>query len=158
MTETVEKSADTGEKKGRGRSGPLPFRETPTPRDRVVGESLAKKTLETTGRTISMMDCLAVKWALTRWYDDPETKALLKNMDSQMKRAKAQEKAEAARKLLLEAEAELGDIESDLDSDDASEDEDIEAAAAGDDDSDEDSDEDLDEDDLFDEEKVSTTF
>ena len=146
-------SVETAEKTGRGGArGPRTFKDSPTPRDRVISESLASKVAELTGKSISAEDCRAVKFALSRWYEDPATKALLNDMDSQLKRAKAQEKAEKARKLLAEAEAEMGDIsdEDDEDSDDASEADDLESAHAGDDE----------DEDLFDEadDSVSASF
>ncbi|AEK07512.1 hypothetical protein PBI_ROPE_68 [Mycobacterium phage Rope] len=148
-------TVETTEKTGRGGArGPRVFKDTPTPRDRVISESLADKVKELTGKTISPEDCRAVKFSLSRWYEDPATKELLNDMDAQLKKAKAKEKAEKARKLLEEAQRELEDAEEDDDSDDAS-DEDTQAAAADEDDED-------DEDSLFDDEdeddKVSATF
>lgn len=139
-------------KPGRGGArGPRTFKESPTPRDRVIGESLSAKVEELTGRKLSVIDTLAVKFSLSRWYEDPATKELLNNIEPQLKRAKAQEKKEKAEALLKEAEAELGDVEADEDSDDT--DDEATAAAAADDDED-------DGDDVFgdDDEKVSASF
>ena len=146
-TETEAKPSGRG-----GARGPRSFKETPTSRDRVIGESLAGKVKELTGRDVSLLDTLAVKFSLSRWYEDPDTKSLLSNMDTQLKRAKVLEKKEKAEKELREALAELGEVEEDEDSDDA--DDDLTAEAASDEDSDEDSD------DLFDDdnEQVSATF
>ena len=148
-TETETKTSGRG-----GARGPRTFKESPTARDRVIGESLAKKVKELTNRDISTIDVLAVKFTISRWYEDPATKELMNDMDSQLKRAKAQEKKEKAQKLLEEAEDELGSIESDEDSDDADDSDTAEAAAAGDDE-DDDSDVFGDEDD---DEKVSASF
>lgn len=134
-----------------GARGPRTFKESPTPRDRVIGESLAAKVKELTGRELSVIDTLAVKFSLSRWYEDPATKELLNNIEPQLKRAKAQEKKEKAEALLREAQAELGDAEADDDSDDA--DDATTAAAAADD---EEEDEDVFGDD--DDEKVSASF
>ena len=144
-------TTETTKTSGRGGArGPRTFKESPTPRDRVIGESLSKKVKELTGRDVSLLDTLAVKFSLSRWYEDPATKELLNDMDSQLKRAKAQEKREKAQKLLEEAEAELGDVEADEESDD---DEDGAASAAAD--TDEDDDEDVFDDD---DDKVSASF
>lgn len=139
-------STETTEKTGRGGTkGPRTFKTTPTPRDRVISESLAAKVKELTGLEIPPNHVRAVKFSLSRWYDDPATKELMKNMDSQLKRAKAQEKKEKAEELLREAQSELGDADDDDDSADE------EAAAASFDDEDED-------DDVFDDDKVSASF
>lgn len=139
-TETIEKTGRGGTK------GPRTFKATPTARDRVISESLASKVKELTGLVISPNHVRAVKFSLSRWYDDPATKELMNNMDSQLKRAKAQEKKEKAEELLREAQAELGDA--DEDDDDAAEDS---AAAAASLDEDEDED-------VFADDKVSASF
>lgn len=154
-------SVETTEKTGRGGArGPRQFymlkenpsERVPTDRDRVIGESIRKKAKEVTGQDISLVDVLAVKFTLSRWYEDPATKELLNDMDSQLKRAKAQAKREKAEALLREAEKELEEVSSDDDSDD---DEAGTAEAADETEDDED-----DEDDAFDDEddKVSATF
>lgn len=94
------------------------YKPTPTPRERVITNSLAAKVKELTGREVSPETCRAVKWALGRWYDDPATKALLSDMDTQLKKARAQEKLDKLQAALREAEEELNDVESDEDSDD----------------------------------------
>lgn len=129
-----------------------PSDRVPTDRDRVIGESIRKKAKEVTGQDISLIDVLAVKFTLSRWYEDPATKDLLNDMDSQLKRAKAQAKREKAQKLLEEAEKELGDVQDDDDSDDSDEDTTSEASSAGDDDDEDD--------DVFDDDddKVSASF
>lgn len=142
-----------------GARGPRSFKESPTVRDRVIGESIAKKAKELTGRDIDLIDVLAVKFTISRWYEDPATKDLMNDMDAQLKRAKAQEKREKAQKMLEEAELELDNItddDADDESDDADDDETAAAAAAGDDDSEDEEDED----DYFDESdsKVSASF
>lgn len=142
-------------KPGRGGArGPRTFKESPTSRDRVIGESLAKKVKELTNRDLSVIDVLAVKFSISRWYEDPATKELMNNIEPQLKRAEAQKKKEKAEALLREAEAELGETESDEDSDDADDDATAAAAADGED---EDDDEGTD---VFDEEdgKVSASF
>lgn len=129
-------STETEAKPGRGGArGPRVFKDVPTDRDRVIGTSLAAKAKELTGRDISLLDVLAVKFSLSRWYEDPATKDLLNNMDNQLKKATAQRKAEKARKDLEEAEKELGDIDED-DSDDADDELTAEAADEGDEDED----------------------
>ena len=148
MTET-----DVTEKPGRGGArGPRTFKETPTARDRVISESLAKKVKELTGLDVTPQDARAVKFSLSRWYEDPETKELLNNMDSQLKRAKAQEKKEKAEADLKAAMAELEGVDDEFD-DDEGDDEDATAEAAADDDSDEEAD-----DDVFEDGKVSASF
>lgn len=94
------------------------YKATPTARERVVTNSLAAKVKELTGREVSPETCRAVKWSLSRWYDDPATKALLNDMDSQLKKARAQEKLDKLQAALREAEEELNDVASDEDSDD----------------------------------------
>lgn len=145
-TETVNAPTGRG-----GARGPRTFKDSPTPRDRVIGESLSAKVEELTGRKLSVIDTLAVKFSISRWYEDPATKELMNNIEPQLKRAKAQEKKEKAEALLAEATAELGDVDSDEDSDDA--DDDLTAEAA--------SDEEDEDDDVFgddDDEKVSASF
>lgn len=131
-------------------SGPRVYKK-PTPRERVLAESLAAKVKELTGRDVSVETVHAVRWCFSRWSEDPATKQLREDMDVQLKRAKAQEKREKALAALREAETELQDVDSDSDED---EDEDI--YDESEDESDEDEDED--EDDVFADEKVSTSF
>lgn len=142
MTETVEKTGRGGAR------GPRTFKESPTARDRVISESLAAKVKELTGLDVSPQDARAVKFSLSRWYEDPATKELMNNMDSQLKRAKAAEKKEKAEALLKEALAEMGEADEDEDSDD-----DDSAAYAGND-----TDDDSDDDDVFEDGKVSASF
>jgi hypothetical protein len=131
-------------------SGPRTYKGSPTPRERVLTESLASKVKELTGRDVSPETVRAVRWTTSRWYEAPETRKLFEDMDVQIKRAKAQEKREKAQALLREAESELGDFDDEEDSesdDDTYED-------VGSDDVDEEEDEDV-----FDEtEKVSASF
>jgi hypothetical protein len=150
-TEAEPKTSGRG-----GARGPRVFKETPTARDRVIGDSLAAKVKELTNRDVSLLDTLAVKFSLSRWYEDPATKDLLGNMDDQLKKANAQAKKEKAQKALDEAEAELEDLGGEEDSEDGSEDE---ATAAAAEDSDGEEEEDVDVDDPFDDdEKVSASF
>ena len=129
--------------------GPRVYKSTPTPRERVITGSLAAKVKELTGREVSAETCRAVKWSLSRWYEDPATKTLLQDMDSQLKKAKAQEKLDKLQAALKEAEEELNDVESEDDSDD---DDDSYSASLESDDED-------DEDDIFAEgKKVSASF
>lgn len=128
-------TATTETKSGRGGArGPRTFKDTPTPRDRVIGESLQAKVKELTGREISVIDVLAVKFSLSRWYEDPATKQLMNDMSEQLKRAEAQTKADKLKAELAKLEAELdsgefSDDDSEADEDDA-EDESAYAAAS----------------------------
>jgi hypothetical protein len=149
-TEAEPKTSGRG-----GARGPRVFKETPTARDRVIGDSLAAKVKELTNRDVSLLDTLAVKFSLSRWYEDPATKDLLGNMDDQLKKANAQAKKEKAQKALDEAEAELEDLGGEEDSDSDDSDEDATAAAAADDSDDEEEDVD---DPFDDDEKVSASF
>ena len=87
---------NSGEAKTRG---PRTYKPRPTPRERVITESLAAKVKELTGRDVSAETCRAVKWSLSRWYEDPATKTLLSDMDSQLKKARAQAKLDKLRLL-----------------------------------------------------------
>ena len=119
--------------------GPRTYKATPTDRDRVITGSLASKVKELTGRDVSAETCRAVKWTLSRWYEDPATKVLLSDMDSQLKKARAQAKLDKLQEALKEAEAELNDVVSEDDSeDDNDDDEGIEASLDDTDDEDED--------------------
>lgn len=138
---------NSGEAKTRG---PRTYKPRPTPRERVITESLAAKVKELTGRDVSAETCRAVKWSLSRWYEDPATKTLLSDMDSQLKKAKAQEKLDKLQAALKEAEAELNDVAAEEDSD---EDSDDEGEYNGIDDEEEDDDDVFSEDD-----KVSASF
>ena len=130
--------------------GPRTYKTMPTPRDRVITDSLAAKVKELTGREVSSETCRAVKWTLSRWYEDPATKTLLSDMDSQLKKAKAQEKLDKLQAALKEAEEELNDVVSEEDSDEDSEDGSYEASL---------DDDDEDEDDVFATgKKVSASF
>jgi hypothetical protein len=142
---------ESTEKSGRGGSrGPRVYKK-PTPRERVLAESLAKKVKELTGRDVSVETVHAIRWCFSRWSEDPETKKLREDMDSQLKRQKALEKRQKALDALKEAEAELEDVEDEGDLDE----EDVYGESVDDTDED-DSD---DEDDAFgDDEKVSASF
>lgn len=129
MTDTTGSDAKT--------RGPRTYKASPTPRDRVITESLAAKVKELTGRDVSAETCRAVKWSLSRWYEDPATKTLLSDMDSQLKKAKAQEKLDKLQAALKEAEAELNDVVAEEDSAD-DDDEDGEYNGIDDDEDDED--------------------
>ena len=145
----------TEAKAGPGGKGPRTYKDKPTARERVLTESLAKKVKELTGRDVTAETARAVRWTISRWYEDPETKELMTNMDAQLKRAKAQEKFEKAQAALREAQAELGDTD---DEDEDGEDYDVSVDVSDSDDED-DSDDDED-DDIFDEsdKKVSASF
>lgn len=133
-------------KSGPGARGPRVYQDKPTLRERVLCESLAKKVKELTGREVSTETARAFRFTYSRWYADPATRELMQGMSSQIKRAKAQEKREKALAELREAEAELGDVESDIEDDDET-----------DEDTNFDDDEDDDED-VFDSDKVKTSF
>ena len=145
-------STETEAKTGRGGArGPRTFKESPTARDRVIGESLAAKIKELTGRQIDVIDVLAVKFSLSRWYEDPATKTLMNDMTEQLKRAEAQGKADKLKAELKKLEAELDSGEfSDSEGDEDDEDESTyEASTSGDEDDDED---------VFEDGKVSASF
>jgi len=153
MTTAESTEATTGTRGGS--RGPRVYKSTPTPRERVLSESLARKVKEVTGREVSAETVRAVRWSFSRWYDDPATKQLMNDMDSELKKAKAREKYEKAQAALREAQAELGDIDDDEEDSDGSfdaTDEDEEE------DADEDDSDDEDDDDVFDDDKVSASF
>lgn len=148
--ERIRKLPEGNTNNGKTR-GPRTYKSMPTPRERVITGSLAAKVKELTGREVSAETCRAVKWTLSRWYEDPATKTLLSDMDAQLKKAKAQEKLDKLEAALREAKEELNDVESDDDSGD--DDDDGSTYEASLDDTDED------EDDIFaSDSKVSASF
>jgi phosphopantothenoylcysteine synthetase/decarboxylase len=155
MTDTVTDTTDTSEtSSGRGGKGPRTFKPESTPRQRVLSESLAKAIKKHTGQDVSWRTVWAVRWTMSRWQTDPETKQLREEMDENLKIAKLKERKEKALALLAETDSELEDLlKSSGEEDDESEDiydDDGETDETGDDDDDED--------DIFSESKVSTSF
>ena len=143
-------STETTEKAGRGGSrGPRTYKK-PTPRERVLADSLAAFVKDSTGRDVSTDTVHAVRWCFSRWAEDPATKQLRDDMDNQLKRQKAIDKKQKALAALKEAEADLLDVDDIEESDE----EDIYGDTA------EDSAEEEEDDELFedDDEKVSTSF
>lgn len=114
------------EKKGRGGPrGPRAWRDKPTPRERVMTQSLAEYIKGETGRDVSPETIRAVRFCLPKWNTSEETTKLRENMDRKLERAKLQEKREKALAMLREAESELGKFTgaSTLDEEDDDEDE-----------------------------------
>jgi len=134
-------------------SGPRVWKDTPTNRERVICESLAKSINELTGKDVDAETVRAVRFSTSRWYDSVG-KDLMQNMGDQLKRAEAQSKLEKLQKALREAEAELNTYDSDGDSD---EDDNFNDVDSDEDEEDEDDGEDLFADD-DDEKKVSASF
>lgn len=147
---------DAGKKRG-GQRGERPWRDKPTPRERVLTQNLADYVKAETGRDVSSETVRALRYCLPKWNVADETKALRTNMDRKLEKAKLQDKREKALAMLREAESELGKFTGDADLDDEDEDtEDSDDSAEYEDDSD-DSD-----DDIFNEsdsgDKVTATF
>lgn len=149
-------TAETEGRKRGGQRGERPFRDKPTPRERVLTQNLADYVKAETGRDVSSETVRAIRYCLPKWNIAAETKALRENMDRKLEKAKLQDKREKALAMLKEAESELGKFssEADLDDEDDSDENDSDADEYSDD-----SDED-DDDDIFSDsnEKVSASF
>lgn len=161
MTEVAEVAeAPTEGKKGRGgQRGERPWRDKPTPRERVLTQNLADYVKSETGRDVSSETVRALRYCLPKWNVAPETKALRENMDRKLEKAKLQDKREKALAMLREAESELGKFSGDADLDDDDEDTEDDSDETGEyeDDSD-DSDDDIFSDSDSSGDKVSATF
>lgn len=148
-------AADGEGKKRGGQRGERPWRDKPTPRERVLTQNLADFVKSETGRDVSSETVRAIRYCLPKWNTAPETKALRENMDRKLEKAKLQDKREKALAMLKEAESELGKFsgEADLDDDDDSDENDSESDEYSDDSEDDD-------DDIFSDssEKVSASF
>lgn len=148
-------AADGEGKKRGGQRGERPWRDKPTPRERVLTQNLADFVKSETGRDVSSETVRAIRYCLPKWNTAPETKALRENMDRKLEKAKLQDKREKALAMLKEAESELGKFsgEADLDDDDDSDENDSDSDEYSDDSEDDD-------DDIFSDssEKVSASF
>jgi len=135
-TETIKDNANANsnendEKKQRGGPrGPRGWRPKPTPRERVMTQSLSAFIKAETGRDVSPETVRAVRHCLRPWNMSEETTQLRKNMDRRLEKAKLQDKREKALALLREAESELqkyagtNELDEDEDEDEDDEDED----------------------------------
>lgn len=148
-------TAADGEKKRGGQRGERPWRDKPTPRERVLTQNLADFVKSETGRDVSSETVRAIRYCLPKWNTAPETKALRENMDRKLEKAKLQDKREKALAMLKEAESELGKFSGEADLDDEDDNDDESDSAEYSDDSDDD-------DDIFSEsnsdDKVSASF
>lgn len=144
--------AGATEKKGRGGPrGPRQWKDEPTLRERVMTQSLADYVKTETGRDVSPETIRAVRHCLPKWGTSDETAALRKNMSTKLEKAKLQDKRSKALAALREAESELAKLtgSADIEEDDDEDDEDTYEDVDDSDDEDED---------VFDGEKVSTSF
>lgn len=150
-------AAEAGKKRG-GQRGERPWRDKPTPRERVLTQNLADYVKSETGRDVSSETVRAIRYCLPKWNTAPETKALRENMDRKLEKAKLQDKREKALAMLREAESELGKFSGDADLDDDDDNDDDESES----DEYEDDSEDSDDDDIFNEsgsdDKVTASF
>lgn len=158
MTTDVADTSTDGRKRG-GPRGERPWRDSPTPRERVLTQSLADYVASETGREVSPETVRAVRFCLPKWGNSDETKKLRDNMDRKLAKAKLQDKREKALAILREAESELAKYEGTADLDDEDEDTDEDSVAEYDDDSDDGTDDD---EDIFNEsssgDKVTASF
>lgn len=146
MTTATAEATETGEKKSKART----FKPDSTPRQRVLSESLAKFVKKNTGLDVSWRTVWAVRWCLSRWQEDPETKALRDDMDEKLKVAELKAKREKLQAALAELEAQEKDLPA-SDGDSSDEEEDDEPGSDDDTDDDEG-------DDIFSESESSGTF
>jgi hypothetical protein len=148
-------TAADGEKKRGGQRGERPWRDKPTPRERVLTQNLADFVKSETGRDVSSETVRAIRYCLPKWNTAESTKALRENMDRKLEKAKLQDKREKALAMLKEAESELGKFSGEADLDDEDDETDSDGAEYSDDSDDDD-------DDIFSEsdsdEKVSASF
>lgn len=119
-------SENGDEKKRGGPRGPRTWKDKPTPRERVMTQSLAAYIKSETGVSVSSETVRAVRFCLPKWNTSDETGKLRQNMDRKLERAKLQDKREKALAMLREAESELEKYAgaSELDESDSEEDED----------------------------------
>lgn len=154
---TTATTETEGRKRG-GQRGERPFRDKPTPRERVLTQNLADYVKTETGRDVSSETVRAIRYCLPKWNIASETKALRENMDRKLEKAKLQDKREKALAMLKEAESELGKFssEADLDDEDDADENESESDEYSDDSDDDD------DDDIFSDsdasEKVSASF
>ena len=139
MSETNETEAGTAKTRG-----PRTFKPGATPRQRVLSESLAKFIKKNTGVDVSWRTVWAVRWSLSRWAEDPETKQLRDDMDENLKLAKLKERREKAMAILAETDSEFKELQQAAG--EASEDEESDEDYDGEDEANDDDDDD---DDLF---------
>lgn len=135
MTTATAESTESKGKRG-GPRGERQWRDKPTPRERVLNQSLSEHIKENTGRDVSPETIRAVRHCLSKWNTSDETKKLRENMDKKLAKAKLQDKREKALEMLREAEGELSkfDGSADLDDDDDDETEESDVDDSSDDD------------------------
>lgn len=136
---TAEAPAAEAPKKRGGQRGDRPWRDKPTPRERVLNQSLADYIKDQTGKDVSPETVRAVRYSLPKWSKLDSTTTLRENMDKKLEKAKLQDKREKALAMLKEAESELTKFDSDGDTD---EDDDDEESEDGETEEDSDSDDD----------------
>jgi len=139
---TSAATENEGKKRG-GQRGERPWRDKPTPRERVLTQNLADYVKSETGRDVSSETVRAIRYCLPKWNTAPETKALREfKMARKLEKAKLQDKREKALAMLKEAESELGKFsgEADLDDEDDSDENESESDEYSDDSEDDDDD------------------
>lgn len=137
---TAESTEDAPKKRG-GQRGTRAFRPKPTPRERVLNQSLADYIKEATDKDVSPETIRAVRYSLPIWSKLDSTTTLRENMDKKLEKAKLQDRREKAIAQLKELESDLaklsgeGDLDDDDDDDDSDEDfEDSDDSGSDDDD------------------------
>ena len=134
----------------KGPRGPREWKDEPTLRERVMNKSLQEAVKEATGKDIDVETIRAIRFTLPRWAKSEEFQEKKNNLQTEIKRAKAEAKKERALKLLARAEAELAGEEFDDDEDDDNDSDSPEDDDDEDDDDFEDDDDDDDDDDEVD--------
>lgn len=154
-TDVTGANANTEEKPKRrgGPRGERPWRDRPTPRERVLNGSLADYIRNVTGKEVSSETVRAVRFCLPKWSNEESTKALRENMDKKLEKAKLQDRRQRALEMLRETENELKKFDGAGDLDDEDDDEDDEYV-----DVDSNSDDEDDDEDVFGTEKVQASF
>lgn len=155
MSTDVADATTEAQKKRGGQRGDRPWRDKPTPRERVLNQSLADHIKENTGKDVSPETVRAVRFSLLKWSKLESTTTLRQNMDKKLEKAKLQDKREKALAMLKEAESELTKFDDEGDTDDEDEDDEDESESE---DVDTDSDSDDDDDDPFGDEDGEQSF
>jgi hypothetical protein len=132
---TAAPTEDAPKKRG-GPRGDRPWRDKPTPRERVLNQSLADFIKEVTGKDVSPETIRAVRFGLPKWSKLDSTTTLRENMDKKLEKAKLQDRREKALAQLKELDSELSKFsgEGDTDDDDDDDDDDTEEVEDSDDD------------------------
>lgn len=140
---TAENTDESPKKRG-GQRGTRAFRPKPTPRERVLNQSLADHIKEATGKDVSPETIRAVRYSLPIWSKLDSTTTLRENMDKKLEKAKLQDRREKAIAQLKELESELSKFTGEGDTDDDDDDDDTEDDFEDSDDSGSDDDDDAD--------------